>query len=80
MREKGKPSKKITSNSDGYDITIYPKYWVGVLSMAIPIVFVFVFKGMLKSLFLSLNEWFALGVFVFSYLYLCFFRCIAFRN
>lgn len=63
MSEKGKPSKKITSNPDGYDITIYPEHWAGVLSLAIPIVLVFVFKGMLKPLFLSLNEWLALSVF-----------------
>mgnify|MGYP006385807079 CR=1 FL=1 len=63
MSEEEKSPQKITPNPDGYDITIYPEYWVGVLSVAIPIVLVFVFKGMLKPLFLSLNEWLALGIF-----------------
>ncbi len=63
MTEKEKPSKKITPNPDGYDITIYPEYWTSVLSIIIPIVLVYLFKGMLKPLFSSLNQWLGLGVF-----------------
>ena len=55
--------KKNAPNPDGYDITIYPEYWTGVFSVVISMVLVYVFKGMLKPLFLSLNEWLALGIF-----------------
>ena len=55
--------KKLTPNPDGYDITIYPEYWVIVLSVVISIVSVYMFKGMLKPLFSSLNVWLFLGVF-----------------
>ncbi len=55
--------KKLTPNPDGYDITIYPEYWTTVLSVVISIVSVYMFKGMLKPLFSSLNVWLFLGVF-----------------
>lgn len=55
--------KKLTPNPEGYDITICPEYWVIVLSAVISIVSVYMFKGMLKPLFSSLNVWLFLGVF-----------------
>ena len=55
--------KKHAPNPEGYDITICPEYWVIVLSVVISIVSVYMFKGMLKPLFSSLNVWLFLGVF-----------------
>lgn len=55
--------KKHAPNPEGYDITICPEYWVTVLSVVISIVSVYMFKGMLKPLFSSLNVWLFLGVF-----------------
>ena len=63
MSEKEKNSPRITPNPDGYDITICPEYWTGVLSVAITIVLIYVFQGMLKPLFSSLNQWLGLGIF-----------------
>ena len=63
MSEKEKSPQKITPNPEGYDITIYPEYWTTVLSVVISIVSVYMFKGMLKPLFSSLNVWLFLGVF-----------------
>ena len=63
MNEKEKKPKKLTPNPEGYDITICPEYWVIVLSVVISIVSVYMFKGMLKPLFSSLNVWLFLGVF-----------------
>jgi len=65
--------KKLTPNPDGYDITICPEYWTGVLGVVISMVLVYMFKGMLKPLFSSLNVWLFLGVFciiLFILLYL----------
>ncbi len=65
--------KKHAPNPDGYDITIYPEYWTGVFSLVISMVLVYMFKGMLKPLFSSLNVWLFLGVFciiLFILLYL----------
>lgn len=61
--KKNNNEKKPTSNPEGYDITICPEYWVIVLSAVISIVLVYMFKGMLKPLFSSLNVWLFLGVF-----------------
>ena len=61
--KKNNNEKKTISNPEGYDITIYPEYWTTVLSAVISIVSVYMFKGMLKPLFSSLNVWLFLGVF-----------------
>lgn len=71
--KKNNNEKKTISNPEGYDITIYPEYWTTVLSGVISIVSVYMFKGMLKPLFSSLNVWLFLGVFciiLFILLYL----------
>lgn len=38
---KNNNEKKAIPNPDGYDITIYPEYWTGVLSFAITFVVMF---------------------------------------
>ena len=63
MSEGKKPQKKFTPNSDGYDITIYPEYWAGIMTMLMVLVLVYVLKGVLKPLYSSMNEWLALGIF-----------------
>lgn len=63
MTEKEKNPQKITPNPDGYDITIYPEYWAGIMTMIMVLVLVYVLKSILKPLYSSMNEWLALGVF-----------------
>lgn len=63
MNEKEKRIQEITPNPEGYNITIFPEFWTGVISVAIPIVLIYVFLGVLKPLFSSLNIWLAVGVF-----------------
>lgn len=61
--KKNNNEKKTISNPDGYDITICPEYWTGVFGVVISMVLVYMFKGMLKPLFSSLNVWLFWGVF-----------------
>ena len=63
MSEKEKSPQKITPNPDGYDITIYPEYWTGIMTMILVLVLVYVLKSVLKPLYSSMNEWLALGIF-----------------
>ena len=63
MGEKEKSPQKITPNPDGYDITIYPKYWAGIMTMIMVIVLVYALVGILKPLCSSMNEWLALGIY-----------------
>lgn len=63
MSEGKKTQKKFTPNPDGYDITIYPEYWAGIMTMMMVLVLVCALKSILKPLYSSMNEWLALGIF-----------------
>lgn len=63
MSEGKKSPQKITPNPDGYDITIYPEYWAWIMTMIMVLVLVCALVGILKSLYSSMNEWLALGIF-----------------
>lgn len=63
MSEGKKTQKKFTPNPDGYDITIYPEYWAGIMTMMMVLVLVCALKSILKPLYSSMNEWLALGFF-----------------